>query len=145
MTQSGYRTAWTSAENCLRSGEEDWERDCMKRRSRGVALIGDLAALILLNFDSSALAMCGEKSGPGFRAPDGHCVSWNEVDKTCGKPPTTKCLPERVNVAKPSESPIEARLALRSNRGTATYRASSNRSTTTQRTSSWSFTSRLSA
>jgi hypothetical protein len=58
----------------------------MRRRSR-VALWGYIAALILLNAGSSAFALCGERGGPGFRAPHGHCVGWDDVDKTCGKPP----------------------------------------------------------
>jgi len=31
---------------------------------------------------------CGCKGGPGYRAPDGHCVGFRELDKICGNPPT---------------------------------------------------------
>jgi hypothetical protein len=34
---------------------------------------------------------CGCKGGPGYRAPDGHCVGFNELDKVCGNPPT-RCV-----------------------------------------------------
>jgi hypothetical protein len=78
----------------------------MAKTSRGIALS---AALILSIVDSSAFATCGEHGGPGYRAPNGRCVGWDDVDKTCGKPPTTRCSPEHVNVANPSQSPSEAR------------------------------------
>ncbi|MDF3812919.1 MULTISPECIES: hypothetical protein [Rhodopseudomonas] len=31
---------------------------------------------------------CGCKGGPGYRAPDGHCVGFRELNKVCGQPPT---------------------------------------------------------
>ena len=34
---------------------------------------------------------CGCKGGPGYRAPDGHCVGFRELDKVCGNPPT-RCV-----------------------------------------------------
>ena len=30
---------------------------------------------------------CGCNGGPGYRAPDGHCVGFRELDKVCGNPP----------------------------------------------------------
>lgn len=30
---------------------------------------------------------CGCKGGPGYRAPDGHCVGFRDLDKVCGSPP----------------------------------------------------------
>jgi len=30
---------------------------------------------------------CGCKGGPGYRAPDGHCVGFKELAKVCGNPP----------------------------------------------------------
>ena len=30
---------------------------------------------------------CGCKGGPGYRARDGHCVGFRELDKVCGHPP----------------------------------------------------------
>src|SRR3974390_2197904 len=71
-------------------------------------LSGCIAVLILLIADSSAFAVCGERDGPGYRAADGHCVSWPELDRACGKPPTTKCSPEHVNVPTPAPLPIPA-------------------------------------
>ena len=71
-------------------------------------LSGCVAVLILLIAGSSAFAVCGERDGPGYRAPDGHCVSWPELDRACGKPPTTKCSPEHVNVQTPAREPTPA-------------------------------------
>src|SRR5258708_607755 len=34
---------------------------------------------------------CGCKGGPGYRAPDGHCVGFRELDKVCGNPPN-RCV-----------------------------------------------------
>lgn len=34
---------------------------------------------------------CGCRGGPGYRAPDGHCVGFKELDEVCGTPPTTRC------------------------------------------------------
>ncbi|MEW6642982.1 MAG: hypothetical protein AB1586_20930 [Pseudomonadota bacterium] len=34
---------------------------------------------------------CGCKGGPGYRAPDGHCVGFRELDQVCGNPPT-RCI-----------------------------------------------------
>ena len=31
---------------------------------------------------------CGCKGGPGYRAADGHCVGFRELDKVCGNPPS---------------------------------------------------------
>ncbi|RHZ93836.1 hypothetical protein D1920_20590 [Rhodopseudomonas palustris] len=30
---------------------------------------------------------CGCKGGTGYRAPDGHCVGFRELDRVCGVPP----------------------------------------------------------
>src|SRR5271154_5299860 len=44
-------------------------------------------------FRSERLAChgCGCKGGPGYRAPDGHCVGFRELDTVCGNPPT-RCV-----------------------------------------------------
>ncbi|PZA12574.1 hypothetical protein DNX69_10510 [Rhodopseudomonas palustris] len=34
---------------------------------------------------------CGCKGGTGYRAPDGHCVGFRELDRVCGAPPT-RCV-----------------------------------------------------
>jgi hypothetical protein len=43
------------------------------------------AALCLLA--GNAIAACGDKGGPGYRAPSGRCVGWADIGKTCGNPP----------------------------------------------------------
>ena len=34
---------------------------------------------------------CGCKGGPGYRAPDGRCVGFLELERKCGAPPTLRC------------------------------------------------------
>lgn len=34
---------------------------------------------------------CGCKGGPGYRGPDGRCVGFKDLARTCGDPPTTRC------------------------------------------------------
>ena len=34
---------------------------------------------------------CGCKGGPGYRGPDGRCVGFKALAKTCGTPPETRC------------------------------------------------------
>jgi hypothetical protein len=43
-----------------------------------------LVAAALLLLPSAAFATCGTRGGPGYRGPDGHCVSWANIDKVCG-------------------------------------------------------------
>lgn len=56
------------------------------------------AALMLVNAPAADIASCSGcscRGGPGFRAPDGKCVSWKELDRKCGKPPEARCTDER--------------------------------------------------
>jgi hypothetical protein len=58
-----------------------------------------LSAVLVLLQTPAALAQdfckgCGCKGGPGYRGPDGGCVGWAQLNKVCGTPPTTKCMPE---------------------------------------------------
>lgn len=55
-----------------------------------------LLAPILFAFCAEAFATCGEKGGPGYRGPDGHCVGWASLHRVCGSPPSTSCTPEMV-------------------------------------------------
>ncbi|WP_246251990.1 hypothetical protein [Ancylobacter pratisalsi] len=34
---------------------------------------------------------CGCKGGPGYRGPDGNCVSFKNLSRVCGNPPKTRC------------------------------------------------------
>jgi hypothetical protein len=43
---------------------------------------------------TTAYALCGDNGGPGYRGPDGKCVSWLNIGKVCGCPPSTRCTPE---------------------------------------------------
>jgi hypothetical protein len=54
-----------------------------------------IAAAVIFS-SSLANAACGQYGGPGFRGPDGKCVSWVNIGAVCGSPPTTRCTPEIV-------------------------------------------------
>lgn len=57
-----------------------------------------LAAAIALLCAADASARCsgcGCRGGPGYRAPDGKCASWKDIQRKCGTPPETKCTDER--------------------------------------------------
>jgi hypothetical protein len=47
---------------------------------------------------SVAEAACGERGGPGYRGPNGKCVSWEAVGRVCGSPPTNRCTAERAAI-----------------------------------------------
>jgi hypothetical protein len=52
-------------------------------------------AVLLCLLAGQAVAACGDKGGPGYRAPSGRCVGWADIGKTCGSPPSTRCTAER--------------------------------------------------
>jgi len=33
----------------------------------------------------------------GYRGPNGRCVGWSDIGRTCGDPPSTRCTPEGPN------------------------------------------------
>jgi hypothetical protein len=53
-------------------------------------------ALILLALPAKTFAACGARGGPGYRGPDQKCVSWANLRRVCGTPPTTNCTAEMV-------------------------------------------------
>lgn len=56
-----------------------------------------IAALLALAASTTfAEAACGARGGPGYRGPDGKCLSWEALCRVCGSPPTTRCTPEKV-------------------------------------------------
>lgn len=44
----------------------------------------------------AAHAVCGAKTGPGYRGPDGKCVGWVNMGRVCGSPPSLRCTAENV-------------------------------------------------
>lgn len=44
---------------------------------------------------------CGCNGGPGYRAPNGKCVGWADLNRICGTPPTKRCKAEIVNTPPP--------------------------------------------
>lgn len=37
---------------------------------------------------------CGCKGGPGYRGPDGRCVGWKDLSRSCGTPLPGRCIAE---------------------------------------------------
>ncbi|QDL97958.1 hypothetical protein FLL57_11830 [Rhodopseudomonas palustris] len=64
-------------------------------RARFIVLAAVLFAGIAPAFagcpERPACKGCGCKGGTGYRAPDGHCVGFRELDRVCGAPPT-RCV-----------------------------------------------------
>jgi hypothetical protein len=58
--------------------------------------------ILLLAVCEDAYATCGTRGGPGYRSPNGKCVSWQEIGRVCGSPPSTRCTAE--NVAEDAEA-----------------------------------------
>ncbi len=70
------------------------------------ALIAAVFVLISLGFfslpatspasadDACRCKGCGCKGGPGWRGPDGFCVSQSKLAAICGSPPGTHCKQE---------------------------------------------------
>jgi hypothetical protein len=56
-----------------------------------------LALIFLVASITCANAACGDRGGPGYRAPSGRCVGWADIGKTCGNPPTTRCTAENAS------------------------------------------------
>lgn len=45
---------------------------------------------------------CGCKGGPGYRKPNGDCVSWKQIFTVCGSPPSKCCTPEQADPRAPT-------------------------------------------
>ena len=56
-----------------------------------------LAILAFLAMLGEANATCGTRGGPGYRAPSGKCVGWQEIGRLCGSPPSERCTAEKVD------------------------------------------------
>jgi hypothetical protein len=61
----------------------------------GTAIL--VAASLMAISSTLANAACGDRGGPGYRGPDGRCLSWESLGRKCGSPPTTGCTPENVH------------------------------------------------
>lgn len=70
-------------------------------------MIRRVLVVALLVVAPSAKAACGDRSGPGYRGPNGKCVGWAELGRVCGSPPTTRCTAE--NVAPGADTAAEHR------------------------------------
>jgi hypothetical protein len=51
-------------------------------------------AVAVLLLPSVAFAACGEKGGSGYRAANGRCVGFDNLNRICGDPPTLRCKRE---------------------------------------------------
>jgi hypothetical protein len=65
---------------------------------------------IILSTQVSANAECGDRGGPGYRAPNGRCVGWLDIGKTCGSPPTTRCTAERTRLGADRAAKLGAKI-----------------------------------
>jgi hypothetical protein len=73
------------------------------------------ALALLLGLATSADATCGTRGGPGYRAPNGRCVSWVQIGRTCGYPPTMRCKAEATAHGAPYAAKLGSKIeALRS-------------------------------
>jgi hypothetical protein len=54
------------------------------------------AFVTLVAATSFAEAACGDRGGPGYRGPDGKCVSWEALGRVCGSPPSARCTGEKI-------------------------------------------------
>jgi hypothetical protein len=59
---------------------------------------GAIIFVVLVSTLTAASAACGDRGGPGYRGPDRQCVSWLNIGRICGCPPTTRCIGERVRL-----------------------------------------------
>lgn len=61
-------------------------------------MIRVVVVLAAILWSATVYAACGDRGGPGYRGPDGQCVSWYRLARgVCGCPPTTACTPERLH------------------------------------------------
>ena len=64
-----------------------------------VRIVSVIAGIgIVLGIATAVQADCGDRGGPGYRGPNGQCVSWVSIGKVCGCPPTTRCTAERTRL-----------------------------------------------
>lgn len=64
------------------------------RRPAVMSFTALVALVLIVAVEAAACRGCGCRGGPGYRAPDGKCVSWEAIGRTCGSPPTLRCSPE---------------------------------------------------
>jgi len=73
-----------------------------------------LAAIAALAWISAtpanACSGCGCRGGPGYRGPNGRCVSWANIGRVCGSPPSERCSPEGPNAGAEEAARQGARL-----------------------------------
>jgi hypothetical protein len=53
-----------------------------------------IVIIAILSAPTFAYAACDDSGGPGYRGPDGKCVSRLNIGKVCGCPPSTRCMPK---------------------------------------------------
>src|SRR6185503_3709942 len=76
---------WTCLSGC---GNNFCVHDAGERPMRVVATM--LALALLSSAASAAWTGCGCKGGPGYGAPNGRCVGWATIGRTCGSPATLR-------------------------------------------------------
>jgi len=51
---------------------------------------------VIIGALAPAHAACGDRLGPGYRGPDGKCVSWISIARVCGCTLPGRCTAEKV-------------------------------------------------
>ena len=69
----------------------------MRVFGRLIYFVITLGAMLWPIAGAQACSGCGCRGGPGYRGPDGRCVGWSDIGRTCGDPPSTRCAPEGPN------------------------------------------------
>jgi hypothetical protein len=80
--------------------------------SDALGLLGASALVVIFLVSivqASACSGCGCRGGPGYRGPDGRCVGWASLGRTCGNPPTTRCSAEGPNAGAEAAAALGAR------------------------------------
>ena len=67
-------------------------------RYRAMVLVSGLSLLgfgATIHEAAARCTGCSCRGGPGFRSPEGTCVSWKNLVRICGPAPHAKCKDER--------------------------------------------------
>lgn len=74
-----------------------------------LVLIAACIGLVVPDLAAGARQGCGSRGGPGYRAPNGKCIGWAQLNKVCGNPPTTRCSYEGGAVVDQPETALGSR------------------------------------
>lgn len=70
---------------------------CVASRATVAVAVAAIIAFLAIIQQAEACEGCGCRGGPGYRGPNGRCVSWAQIGRICGSPPTSRCVAEGPN------------------------------------------------